>query len=361
MYRFESFLGSVLKTKVGNKARVEASIREGYLQSEMGTFASYYFPDDVPTKAHRVPRFDDGALINDDASVSIFAQKAKVIGASSRRYMDQDESLAVHSYVLQNCPEIEPFRETFLNTTGSTSDCDTMLQKQFPLWFYHHVQNDMTDHPRWVRALSGFPSPYVTTYQTLNINGYKFNTAARSEDRATSNYGVMVNCTSYDGSTLEYYGLIQEIIQLEYQDYKVIVFKCEWFEPSNRGTRVHPQYKIVDVNIQYRLRGADCYILASQADQVVYVSYPSAKKRVNRWFSVVQCMPRAFVEKDGGGDSNDEEEPSQEYQENEPGISFQIELDFSELQRNDGHSSQLLTSTTPVYMDDALDGTYDNE
>ncbi|CAH9114559.1 unnamed protein product, partial [Cuscuta europaea] len=102
----------------------------------MGTFASYYFPEEVTTKARGVPRFDDGFMINDDIVVSIFAQKAKAIGASTRRYMNQNESNAVHSYVLQNCPEIDSFREMFTNATGLTTSDELQFQAQFPLWFY---------------------------------------------------------------------------------------------------------------------------------------------------------------------------------------------------------------------------------
>ncbi|CAH9074087.1 unnamed protein product [Cuscuta epithymum] len=51
MHHFESFLGTILKTKVGNEARVEASVRGGYLQSEVGTFSSYYFSEDVEARA----------------------------------------------------------------------------------------------------------------------------------------------------------------------------------------------------------------------------------------------------------------------------------------------------------------------
>ncbi|CAH9080376.1 unnamed protein product [Cuscuta epithymum] len=366
MYRFENFLGSVLKKKIGNKARVEASIREGYLLSEMGTFASYYFPEEVTTKARGVPRFDDGFMINDDVPASIFAQKAKAIGASTRRYMDQNETNAVHSYVLQNCLEIDSFRELFTNATGLTTSDELQFQAQFPLWFYHYVRNDIIDHPRWIRALAGFPAPYVTTYQTLHINGYKFNTTARSEGRVTCNCGVMVKCTSYDGSELDYYGLIHEIIQLEYQDYKIIVFRCEWFEPSSRGTRRHPLYNIVDVNTQHRLRISDCYILASQADQVVYVPYPSTNKRANRWLSVVQCMPRAFVEGDLGENLTHEDEHPSAFQEDEPRNSFQIELDeqpfpnYGQLHIDDcdDHS---VAFNAPENMDDTLDGAYDME
>ncbi|CAH9120392.1 unnamed protein product, partial [Cuscuta epithymum] len=70
MYHFENFLGLVVKTKIGNKARVEASIREGYLQSEMGTFASYYFPEEVVTKERCVHRFEDGFFINDERTLA---------------------------------------------------------------------------------------------------------------------------------------------------------------------------------------------------------------------------------------------------------------------------------------------------
>ncbi|CAH9126887.1 unnamed protein product [Cuscuta epithymum] len=364
MYCFENFLGSVLKKKIGNKARVEASIREGYLLSEMGTFASYYFPEEVTTKARGVPRFDDGFMINDDVAASIFAQKAKAIGASKRRYMDQNESNAVHSYVLQNFLEIDSFRELFTNATGLTTSDELQFQAQFPLWFYHYVRNDTIDHPRWIRALAGFPAPYVTTYQTLHINGYKFNTIARFEGRVTCNCGVMVKCTSYDGSGLDYYGLIHEIIQLEYQDYKILVFRCEWFEPSSRGTRCHPLYNIVDVNTQHQLRTSDCYILASQADQVVYVPYPSTKKRVNRWVSVIQCMPRAFVERDLEEDSTHEDEDFQAFQEDESRDSFQIEVDeqpfpISGQQHIDDRDDHSVAFNAPENMDVTLDGAYD--
>ncbi|CAH9102617.1 unnamed protein product [Cuscuta europaea] len=158
------------------------------------------------------------------------------------------------------------------------------------------------------------------------MNGYKFNTIARSEERMTCNCGITVKCTSYDGLRLDYYGLIHEIIQLEYQNYKVIVFKCEWFEPSERGTRVHPLYDLVDVNMQYRLCTSDCYILASQDDQVMYVSYPTAKTRTNRWLSVIQCVPRAFVEKELVGNSTHVDE--------QPLADVHLSLDALKIQYN---------------------------
>ncbi|CAH9114557.1 unnamed protein product [Cuscuta europaea] len=159
----------------------------------------------------------------------------------------------------------------------------------------------------------------------------------------------MVKCTSSDGLALVYYGLIHEIIQLEYQDFKIIVFRCEWFEPSCRGTRLHPLYNIVDVNTQHRLRTSDCYSLASQADQVVYVPYPNTKKRVNRWVSVIQCMPRAFVMRDLGEDSTHEDEDFQVFQEDEPMNSFQIEVDEQQFPISFQRRERRTSERQPVY------------
>ena len=59
MYPFERFL-KTLKDKVGNKARVEASICEAYLTEEATTFASYYFPSaEFPCRISRRGRIDD--------------------------------------------------------------------------------------------------------------------------------------------------------------------------------------------------------------------------------------------------------------------------------------------------------------
>src|SRR3954468_18052941 len=59
MYPFERFL-KTLKDKVGNKARIEASIGKVYLTEEPTTFASYYFPSaEFPCRISRRGRIDD--------------------------------------------------------------------------------------------------------------------------------------------------------------------------------------------------------------------------------------------------------------------------------------------------------------
>src|SRR5436190_12204162 len=74
MYPFERFLKTI-KDKVGNKARVEASICKAYLSEEATTFASYYFSStEFPYRISRRGRIDDhdkSALCNSD-QISIF-------------------------------------------------------------------------------------------------------------------------------------------------------------------------------------------------------------------------------------------------------------------------------------------------
>jgi len=54
-----------------------------------------------------------------------------------------------------------------------------------------------------------------------------------------------------EGGYDDFYGIILEIYELEYNTCtsakRVVVFYCEWFDPSRRGTRVDPRYNIVEL------------------------------------------------------------------------------------------------------------------
>jgi len=47
-----------------------------------------------------------------------------------------------------------------------------------------------------------------------------------------------------------YYEKIINIIELEYASLpikRVVLFKCEWYDPSPRETKIHDKYSIVEV------------------------------------------------------------------------------------------------------------------
>lgn len=101
-----------LNSYVGNKARPEGSIAEGYLASECVTFCSRYL-NEVETKFNREERnYDGGAHIRPDKShLSVFSLPGKTIGKGVLSIMTESQHHAAAHYVLTNCDECLPFIE----------------------------------------------------------------------------------------------------------------------------------------------------------------------------------------------------------------------------------------------------------
>jgi len=100
-----------LKNKVKNKTRVERSICEAYLV-ETSTFASFYYPEQIATRRTRMPRnvdADEGSSSSPPISISNYL--GRVNGKSKTYFLDQVNLDVAYLYVLQNCPEVEPYLE----------------------------------------------------------------------------------------------------------------------------------------------------------------------------------------------------------------------------------------------------------
>ncbi|XP_049390107.1 uncharacterized protein LOC125854565 [Solanum stenotomum] len=225
-----------LKNMIGNKASVEGSICEAYLMAESTQFFSHYFEPHVMSRHHNVSRNDDGGVMKDDEeNLSIFTHPGRLSGEAKKRDLSLEEIKAAQTYILLNCQEVEPFGR------------------------------------------------------------YNFK-VHRGSARSTMNSGVCIS----DPNTGDYYGRIQEIIQVEYRRAplkQVMLLKCEWFDPAlNIGVKVHNQYKLVDVNHRRRFKKYEPFILAMQATQVCYLSYPSTKKEKDDWLAVLKVNPRDVIE-----------------------------------------------------------------
>ena len=154
-----------------------------------------------------------------------------------------------------------------------------------------HAANQV--HDQLLITLSFGPSQKCTTWPGYFINGYNFHTVAHGKDKATMNSGVCVQGENSGETCTDFYGLLQDIVQLEYQGpvwYRIVLFDCKWFDPIN-GTRVHEKYKLVDVNRKRFYTKYDPFILAQQASQVYYVHYPSVRKDMVDWLAV--CKTKA--------------------------------------------------------------------
>lgn len=126
------------------------------------------------------------------------------------------------------------------------------------------------------------PSKQVVKYDGYLVDGVTFHTKERDGLRAVQNSGVNVVAKIMQLSSakdknpivsdMEFYGLIDEIWELDYYTFRVLMFKCTWVE-NNNGVKVDDLgFTIVNLTkVGYR---SDPFILASQAKQVFYVEDP---------------------------------------------------------------------------------------
>ena len=103
----------VLKGFVGNKARPEGSVAEGYISKECTTFCSMYL-DGVETVLNREERNYDGG--DNGPGLAIFTQNVRSFGQLSRAIdvSVADRELA-HWFVLHNSLEVEEYLMYELN------------------------------------------------------------------------------------------------------------------------------------------------------------------------------------------------------------------------------------------------------
>ncbi|KAK5793845.1 hypothetical protein PVK06_035005 [Gossypium arboreum] len=111
----------------------------------------------------------------------------------------------------------------------------------FYRWIYPiESGNIVNDEVKW---LSQGPNRVVKRYSCFIMNGFRFHTKYRDRLRRTQNCGVVVNSliTSYASArdsnpvegNVEYYGLLTDIIELDYYGkWKVVLFRCDWADAN---------------------------------------------------------------------------------------------------------------------------------
>ena len=143
------------------------------------------------------------------------------------------------------------------------------------------------------------PKRKVRTWPMYFVNGYKFHIHSWALRKSTRNSGVCVKGADYAQSEYDFYGILNEIVEIEYTGLptkKLVLFKCEWFDPiANRGTKVYKQYGIVEVHGLRRYNKYDPFIFAQQATQVYYSPYPNGCHKEN-WLAVIKVKARSIID-----------------------------------------------------------------
>ena len=140
------------------------------------------------------------------------------------------------------------------------------------------------------------------------INGFRFNTKTRDDTRVHQNSGVYIVAKTMQFSSakdtnpifveMKFYGVIQEIWELDYRAFRIPVFKCKWVE-SNNSIRedIYAGLTLVDLNKEGHKD--DIFIMAMQAKQVFYISIDS------QWSVALFTQPRNHDNDDDYDGDND--------------------------------------------------------
>ncbi|KAI5347609.1 hypothetical protein L3X38_000496 [Prunus dulcis] len=219
--------------------------------------------------------------------------------------VDQDLLNQAHLYVLENTEEVLPYieqhmihiRTAYPKFRKRTKWLQDKHNSTFIQWLRFKVQSELEEDNHGVsenlRWLAAGPNMAVPLYRSYLIKGIKFNIKAQDDVRTTQNSGVyllahtMQVASAKDKnpilSNMGFYGVIQEIWDLDYQKFTIPVFRCDWIDSS--GLVVDELgFTLVDLSkIGHR---NDQFVLASQVKQIFFVDDP-----MHRGWSVVLSMP----------------------------------------------------------------------
>ncbi|GLU04038.1 hypothetical protein SLE2022_212050 [Rubroshorea leprosula] len=131
-----------------------------------------------------------------------------------------EERKATSYYVLMNCEELRGWvnffeREQCMNM--NSQQIQAKRERDFVLWFEQAVRSDeFINVHEHIKGLSSGPKNTISCYNGYIVNGFRFHTAAYGKNERTMNYDVCVVGSIGTESNYDFYGVLQEVIQIEY-------------------------------------------------------------------------------------------------------------------------------------------------
>lgn len=149
-------------------------------------------------------------------------------------------------------------------------------------------------------SLANGPNRQVFKYSSYMIGGVTYHTKERDSVRVVQNSGVSLVAKTMQVATakdknpiitdMEFFGVIQEIWELEYHTFRIPVFKCDWVD-NNSGVKVD-ELGFTLVNLGRIGFKSDQFILGSQAKQVFYIE----DSQDSAWHVVLATPSREYFE-----------------------------------------------------------------
>jgi len=131
----------------------------------------------------------------------------------------------------------------------------------------------------------------VKCYNGYFFNGYVFHIEEYGHGRKTYNNDVCIKGSTSSKFEVDYYGRLEKVIELQYhsEQNRVFLFKCYWYDTTDRGIRVDPHYGLLEIKSKAKHRNVnDVFVFAKQCQQVYYTYTPSFRNDRSKvdWLSV---------------------------------------------------------------------------
>ncbi|KAL0536781.1 hypothetical protein IC582_025742 [Cucumis melo] len=246
MYPFERYM-KVLKSFVRNRNRPEGCIAEAQVCEEAVHFCSDFL--------YGLDEIGLGSL-------------------NSREEKQTDRPLSAGTYVR---PDMQKLKQAHLHILQNTEEVMCEL----------HEGKLVSNTIRW---LAHGPNCGVMTYEGYMVNGCSYHTKSRDDHRTVQNSGIMLVATTMQVSSakdknpmigdMSFYGIIEDIWEVCYNTFNIVLFKCKWVENKN-GVRIDDlHFTLVDLS---RIgHSSDSFIIATHGQQVFYVSDPVDPRWIKR-------------------------------------------------------------------------------
>ncbi|XP_070038020.1 uncharacterized protein [Nicotiana tomentosiformis] len=199
----------------------------------------------------------------------------------------------------------------------------------FDDWFFHRIMQMHKEgnlHASCgLYSLARGPFDGIQRFKGYEINGFRFHTKQLEGNRVRQNSGALVRGVT-NGQNTNYYGVLTEIVELQYFEGKqIVLFKCDWWDVDHIGKGVKiDKHDFVSVNTNRKLATNEPFVLASQAEQVFYV-----KDNLHSNWSVVLNGHSAYFT-DGTVNEEMFQQDAQDFS-----CTFEEDEDFMYWRRND--------------------------
>jgi len=114
------------------------------------------------------------------------------------------------------------------------------------------------------------PERKVKYYNRYFVNRHVFHTEEHGQGRKTCNNGICVKRSTFNEFEVDYYRKLEDAIELQYHSEQntVFLFKCYWYDTTNKKIKLNLHHGLVKINTKVRLRSKDIFVFAKQCQQV---------------------------------------------------------------------------------------------